>query len=271
MRRRGRFGASLAVLALSFAAPSAAGAQVDAFRYDFTRVPLGTLFEYVKSNRDGTHAGPISLYVLERDRIESLKWSPDDTTATLVAAELDWDRFSVRRFESWALAHGAEPQLRAALEVDSAGTGIRISLLPDSLFPIHGWPWHSYDFDFASLGLAMPHLADPEAPFRFQRADITYGEAGPPFADLGPVDVRFVGYEERASRWTRLYELRGPGIRDQSGRLWVAVDGGHPVELEMPFPDEPGFTDVRIALRSVSTLTPEEWEEYKRTKLRGGG
>jgi hypothetical protein len=38
----------------------------------------------------------------------------------------------------------------------------------------------------------------------------------------------------------------------------------------MPFPDEPGFIDVRVRLRSVAMLSPEEWEEYKRERLRGG-
>ena len=265
-----RFAAPILALAVAFAAPSAARAQMDAFRFDGSLVPVGTLYEYMKSNRDGTHAGPISLYVLEPDRIESLKWSPDDTTATLVAAELDWARFSVRRFESWALALGVEPELRATLEADSAGTGVRLSFQPDVLIPLRDWPWHSYDFDFASLGLAMPHLVDPESRFRFQRADITYDEAGPPFADLGSVEVRFVGYEERSGTRTRLYELDGAGVRNQPGKLWSAVEGGHLVEFELPFPDEPGFTDVRVVLRSVSTLSPEGWEEYKRERLRGG-
>lgn len=271
MRPRAPLAASfLFVLAATPAMPSAADAQVDAFRYDATRVPVGRLYEYVKSNRDGTHSGPISLYVLENDRIESLKWSPDDTTATLVAAVIDWGRFSVGRFESWQLVRGAEPELRAVLEADSAGAGVRLSFQPDVLIPIRGWPWHSYDFDFASLGLAMPHLVDPEAPFRFERADITYDEAGPPFADLGPVDVRFVGYEERSGLRTRAYELEGPGIGTHRGKLWSAVEDGHLVEFELPFPDEPGFTDVRVRLVSVSTLSPDGWEEYKRQRIRGG-
>ena len=257
-------------LLLALALPSLAWAQVDAFRFDETRVPVGTLYEYVKSNRDGTRSGPISLYVLGHDRIESLKWAPEDTTATLVAALLDWDRFSVRRFESWGLALGAEPELRATLETDSSGTGIRLSFQPDSLIPIHGWPWHSYDFDFASLGLAMRHLVDPDAPFRFQRADITYDEAGPPFADMGEVEVRFTGYEERSGHRTRRYELVGPGIQSHRGRLWTAVEGGYLVEFELPFPDEPGFTDVRVRLRSVSTLSPVGWEEFTRERIRGG-
>lgn len=252
------------------AVPAVVGAQVDAFRFDSDRVPVGRLFEYEKSNRDGTHAAPISLYVAAPDRIESLKWTPGDTTATLVVAEIDWSRFSVRRFESWALARGSEPELRAALEADSAGSGVRLSFLPDSLIPIRAWPWHSYDFDFASLGLAMPHLVAPEAAFRFERADITYAEEGPPFADLGSVDVLFLGQQERAGQRTRAYRLEGPGIGNRPGTLWAAVEGGHLVELEMPFPDEPGYTDVRIRLGGVRSLTAEEWARYKRERIRGG-
>ncbi len=274
MRRGGLPGAALLLAlglpsAATLVVPSIASAQVDAFRFDPTRVPVGRLYEYVKSNRDGTRSGPISLYVVGQDRIESLKWSPDDTTATLVAATLDWDRYSVRRFESWSLARGAAPELRATLEADSGGAGVRLSFQPDVLIPIEAWPWHSYDFDFASLGLAMPHLVDPESPFRFERADITYDEGGPPFADLGPVDVRFLGYEERSGIRTRAYELAGPGIGIYRGKLWSAVEGGHLVEFELPFPDEPGFTDVRVELRSVTSLSAEGWEEYKRERLAG--
>ena len=135
MSRARALGARLLLLLLALAPPAVARAQVDAFRFESTRVPVGTLFEYVKSNRDGTHPSPISLYVLGPDRIESLKWAPGDTTATLVSAVLDWDRFSVRRFESWQLARGAEPLLRATLEADSSGTGVRLSFQPEILIP----------------------------------------------------------------------------------------------------------------------------------------
>jgi hypothetical protein len=244
-----------------------AAGQVDAFRFDSTSVPVGRVFEYVKSNRDGTHASPVSLYVAGIDRIESLKWSPGDSTATLVVAELDWDRFSVRRFESWGLARGAAPELRATLEADAGGTGVRISFQPDSLIPIRAWPWHSYDFDFASLNLAMPHLIDPESPFDFERVDVVYDGNPPGFADLGPVEVRFAAREERLGRQTRLYELSGRGLGDRRGSLWTAVDGGYVVEFELPFPDEPGFTDVRFRLQSITEISPADWEAYKRERI----
>jgi hypothetical protein len=260
---------AVVVSLLQVAAPSRARGQVEAFRHDPARVPVGRVYEYIKSNRDGTNAGRVSLYVAGADRLESLKWAPGDTVATLVVATMDWARFSVRRLESWVLVRGAAPALRAALDTDSSGAGVRVSFAPDSLLPIRGWPWHSYDFDFASLNLSFPDLVQPEAPFTFQRADIVYAESWPPFADMGPVNVRFIRREQRSGLEVRAYQLDGPGLQDQMGRMWVSVQGAYVVEYEFPFPDEPGYTDVRLQLDRIRRATAAEWEELKRTRVSG--
>jgi len=260
---------AVVALLLQVIAPSRAGGQVEAFRHDPARVPVGRVYEYVKSNRDGSNASRISLHIAGPDRLESLKWVPGDTVASLVVATMDWSRFSVRRLESWVLVRGAAPTLRAALEADSSGAGVRVSFAPDSLLPIRGWPWHSYDFDFASLNLSLADLLQPEAPFTFQRADIVYSESWPPFADIGPVNVRFVRREQRSGLDVRVYQLDGPGLQDQLGRMWVSVTGSYVVEYEFPFPDEPGYTDVRLQLDRIRRATAAEWDELKRTRVSG--
>ena len=71
-----------------------------------------------------TPAAALTARAVLEDRLESLKWSPGDTVATLVVARLDWNRFSVGRFESWLLRRGREPELRVALEADSIDRGL---------------------------------------------------------------------------------------------------------------------------------------------------
>jgi hypothetical protein len=266
--KRGNFIPPLALL-LALVHPPTVTGQVDAFAVDTARVPVGRLYEYLKSNRDGTRPSMVSLYVAGPSRLESLKWAPRDTTASLVVAVMDWTRVSVRRLESWTLVRGAEPGLRASLDTDTSGFGVRVSFQPDSLLPIHRWPWHSYDFDFASLNVAFAFLREPERSFVFERADITYADAGPPFADLGEVEVRHRGTGSRSGIAVRHYELDGPGLSGHQGQLWVAVQGGHFVEYVFPFPDEPGYTDVRLQLRSMRRLTPAQWEAYKRERIGG--
>lgn len=258
-----------AVTLLQAGATSRAASQVEAFRHDPARVAVGRIYEYVKSNRDGSNPSRVSLHVAGPDRLESLKWAPGDTVASLVVATMDWARFSVRRLESWVLVRGAAPVLRAALETDASGAGVRVSFAPDSLLPVRGWPWHSYDFDFASLNVSFADLVRPEAPFSFQRADIVYSESWPPFADMGPVTVRFVRREQRSGLEVRLYELDGAGLGDRVGRMWVSVTGSYVVEYEFPFPDEPGYTDVRLQLDRIRRANAAEWEELKRTRVSG--
>jgi hypothetical protein len=240
--------------------------QVEAFRYVPARVPVGCVHQYVKSNRDGSHAGRVSVYVAKADRLESLKWDDEVGWATHVVAELDWSRFSVRRFESWKLRQGKAPVLQATLETDASG-GISISVIPGP--PLHPklWPWHSYDFDFASLGATLPHLKDPEAPFRIGRSDFVEKDGAVRFEELGAVDVAYSGRETRAGTATRRYVIGGPGLEGTSGTLWADAAAGHLVELELPIPDEPGFTDVRLRLLEVASLSPEAWEAFKRARL----
>lgn len=242
-------------------------AQVDALAFDSSRVPVGRVFHYAKANRDGTHATHISVYVVAVDRLESFKWDDGAREATLVGAQMDWSRFSVRRFDAWHLARGAAPVATATLEQDSSGRGVRVSFLHDSIVPVSRWPWHSYDFDFASLGFVIPHLRAPEAPFTFTRADVTWRGDTLGFADLGDVVVRYVGREHRGARTVRHYTIGGPGLRNTSGDLWVDARDAFIVEYDLPIPDEPGLRDVRLRLERTETMTPAQWEAYKRQRL----
>jgi hypothetical protein len=242
-------------------------AQLDAFHYDSARVPVGRAYEYLKSNRDGTHAAPITLFVAARDRLESFKWDSGGSAATLVVALMDWRRFSVRRFESWQVRRGQPDTLLATLQVDSAGQGLRFSAMPDTVITVAAWPWHSCDFDFASLGLTLPHLRQPEAGFHFRREDVIHGEDGFGFGDFGAIEVSFLGRETRRGRPTRRYQMTGAGLRHTTGMLWSDAVSSHIVEFAIPIPDEPGFRDVRLRLQKIFRLSATEWERYQRERV----
>jgi hypothetical protein len=220
--------------------------QVSAFQFDSLRVPVGRLsvgrlYEYLKSNRDGTHPGIISLYVAASDRLESLKWSRGDSTATLVVAVMDWPRFSVRSFHNFEVRRGAGDRLRGSAVADSGGAGLTLSFEGEKFVRVKRWPWHSYDFDFASLGLTLPHLKNPEGTFTIERVDVTYRGDDFGLEDLGPVEVQFQGMERRGAGLTRRYRIGGPGLQHAEGRLWVDAGKRHIVEFELPVPDEPGY------------------------------
>lgn len=254
------------LLALAISPAADASAQLEAFRYDAKLVPVGRVYQYLKSNRDGTHPANVTVHVAAGDRLEALKWDEGGDTASYVVAQMDWTRFSVGRFESWQLRRGEEPVLRATLDVDADGTA-HASFLPEKPIKLRMWPWHSYDFDFSSLGITLPHLVRPEADFSFHRTDILQEEGNVDFREVGAIRAHFEASETRGGVGARRYRLEGPGLLDTEGLLWIDKKDGHIVEFELAIPDEPGFVDGRMRLLEVASMTPEAWESYKRSRV----
>lgn len=257
MRNPIRIAAWLMALPWLLAAPALA--QPSDYRFRPARVPVGQVMHYVKAQRDGAHEARISVYVAAVDRIESLKWDPGAGQATLVVASMDWSRFSVRAFEAWGLQRGAPPQRRATLDVE--GDRLRMSLMPEPI-TLHHWPWHSYDFDFTSLTLTLPHRVDPRRELRFWRTDFVYADP-PTVAELGEVSLRYVGRERRHGVKAWRYSVGGPGLQGTSGDWWVDSRTGLTLEYQLPVGDEPGYADVWLKLKSTEAMTPDEWAAFK--------
>jgi hypothetical protein len=248
------------VAALLLVACAPLRAQESKFAFDAQRLPTGKLFEYRKSNIDGTNASNIFVYVRDKTQVESFKrWHEPATRATLVVAQMDWQRWSVQGFQVFELNCQQEPQPRATLE---AGAGeFRVSLMQEPV-PLTHTPWHSYDFDFTSLSLVMPMLRDPRGTFSFWRSDFEF-EPVMRFVEMGEVTVKFQARETRAGRQTLRYSIGGAGLKNTVGTLWADAAAGTLVEFEIPIPDEPGFKDVRLQLLSTSRMSPEEWSRHK--------
>jgi len=82
-------------------------AQPDKYQRPAVISGLQTVYEYKKSNWDGTHASTIYLYVADTNKLESFKWAKGDQVATLVTAIFDWGHFSVQQFTNTRLRSGA--------------------------------------------------------------------------------------------------------------------------------------------------------------------
>lgn len=253
------------VASLAFAA--SASAQISQFEFEPSNVPVGTALHYRKSNLDGSRATRVSVYVADRERLEALKWDDGGTSATLVQARMDWQRFSVGEFKAWHLQRGALPELRGTLEASADGSELAVSFAGRERIKINRWPWHSYDFDFASLAITLPHLRDPQADVIFWRSDVVFVGNRKEFAQLGGVRLHFESDEIRGEWHARRYSIGGAGLQHLYGKLWTDVESGLLVEYEIPIGDEPGYQDVRLRLERTEPLTPEQWESFKKTSV----
>ena len=261
------------LVAVAAAAP--ARAQIDAFRFDAARVPVGTVFHYVKSNHDGSAPERIALYYATLDRIEAFKYHPGETPAALVVATLDPATMSASRLESWQLRSATERMLFATLDHDREAGEIVVSLpvsgLPAERLAVPSLPVHVYNFDLASLGWTLPHRVDRSRPFTVGLADPTFAPQPPLFRWRGPVTVAPAAPASGDAAGVDRYSIGGEGLDGESG--WIVVDreGGHVVEIDIPVPDHPAWQSFRLRLERSERMDAEGWQSFIATTMNEAG
>ena len=245
------------------AARTEAPPEVTGFRYEPGRIEVGRVHRYRKSNLDGTHATEIALYLAAEDRLESLKWHPDDPEATLVVAEMDWPVCSVERFHTFRLDADGKRTLAAELETRERRELVAKIEGRTLTSPLERFPWHSYDFDLASLNVALRFLVAPEGETALVIVDPVQGPDGPTFAAKGEVFLSYEAEEEHAGLACRRYTLDGPGLEERGGKLWVARgEETFLAGFEIDLPDEPGMRSGKLLWLENLQLTPEQWERF---------
>ena len=128
-------------------------------RYQPEKVPVETAYVYEKSNIDGSNMSTIVQYVASMDSLEAFKWVDGEPVATLVTAKMDWDRFSVRRLQSFKIrASGERTPVVTMNQIEDSDQIVVSGTLRSQEFEqtvtIKSYPWHSYDF-VARTALAM--------------------------------------------------------------------------------------------------------------------
>lgn len=230
---------------------------------------LYTMYEYRKSNWDGSHASAIFLYVADSNQLQSFKWSNGDKTATLVTAVIDWNNFSVNRFTNHRLRQAQPPQLVATLRMDGEKTiHIEVGEMRDSLL-LTALPWHSYDFDFAGLGFTWRALKDKKDSFHFHIADAALVNNDMRFVNKGKAEVHFAGHEMLNGKICLKYSIDGPGQENRGGTIWVDAAGFMIEQYKIALPDEPDFENGMLQLVKKEKMKPEQWQAFMNNKLAG--
>jgi hypothetical protein len=244
--------------------------RLEGFRHVPGKVQVGRVHLYRKSNVDGTNESRIALYQASETRLESLKWHEGEAEATLVVAEMDWPVLSVRSFRTWRIEPSASGALERKLVAEIDASPDRRELVGrlgelTLRCPLERFPWHSYDFDLASLNVTLRYLAEPEGDGEVEIAivDPVQGPEGPALAARGPVYLVYEESEKHAGLDCRRYAIDGPGLEFRGGKLWAAK--GDEVFLagyEIDLPDEPGMRSGKLAWLENATLTADEWQRF---------
>lgn len=228
----------------------------------------GIVYEFRKSNWDGTHASSIFLYIADNNKLESFKYLKGTDEATLVTAIIDWNTFSVIKFQNHKLTTSKEPQLIATLFSSSNKTiQVRVGDMSDSL-NIEGLPWQSYDFDFAGLSFIWRAIKDKKRSFSFHIADADLLNGKMAFVNKGLVTVNFTGLEKIHNKDCYKYFVNGEGLENKGGFIWIDPTSWMIEKYMIALPDEPGFANGMLELKDKTKMTQKEWENFKIERLK---
>ena len=248
-------------LAISFTVTG----QVNKFGKPLSFADKHTVYEYKKSNWDGTHSSYVFLFIADTDKLESFKWWDGDTVATLVSAAMDWSNYSAKEFQNHKLRKGKAPEFIARLK-GRKNIKIQMGELQDSLL-ISALPWQSYDFDFSGLSFIWRSLIDKKDSFWIHIADVAMINGKPKFVNKGKVTITFIGEETLNNKNCLKYFVNGPGLDNKGGDIWVSHETFMIEQYKIALPDEPGFANGMMQLVRTHKMTPEQWEIFKRKKL----
>ena len=234
------------------------------------KIQVGTVYQYTKSNLDGSYPARIYIRVMDHDNLEVWKFEEHNYDAARVIAHMDWESFSADRIQSyWVIADGTQKE-QALLTSSYEDSSFTIQWGEKSeTIQIGHYPVHVYNFDFISLNFILRHWSTPQS-------DVEIGIVQPNFnPDVpgvikyeGTVKISYVGDEERKSISCRKYTIGGAGLQDQEGFLWADRESMHAVGIEIPIPDNPFWNSFKFELVSVDVMSDEEWRHYMGGEIR---
>lgn len=262
------------------AAPAQPSSSVERFRYQPELVPVGTLYHYRKSNTDGSNPAAIMLYIASHTHIEVIKVEQGSDVLAYVTAAIDWRSFSAEYLASWHILpdddfNGCPVPPPGLLRAQAVGSLSQRDHTLRMWVPggagsaaVGHYPVHIYNFDLASLNVTFRHLLDPEQPLKVGIADPDWnalGQAAPDggapniFRYKGLAQIVYLRDEPCHGVPCRRYALRGPGMGDQEGAIWVNRAHGHFERVEHPVPDNPSWDSFALELTDIGAASVGEW------------
>ena len=227
------------------------------------KVPVGKVFIYQKSNLDNTNIGKIAVYYSRIGEIESFKWHEGNSRATVVNAKINSASLNVEYFDAYRLYSDGKIMPRSKLETISKNEINIIDGGKERRIKIKNIPWHSYDFDFASLGYSYRFIKDKKSENSFNIFDLDSSQKPPVFRDYGVVTMKYHSEEERRSKTLLKYQINGEGLENRGGTIWFDKVGQHLVGFEIQKPDERGYNSGKLVLDRIIELDEKGWQLFK--------
>jgi hypothetical protein len=253
-----------------------------AFKFNPARVRTGTLYQYRKSNLDGTHPDTVFIYVADQTHLDVLKLEPGVTTGVNIEAELDWQTFMPKKLQMY---HDRQDGLHIPI-FHLTTVGNQAVLTADNLASMNPHaaaivgkeqrlkitsPSHVYGFELISFNFAIQHLRKPKSNFvvGMMGDNQNFGPDSPsPIAYFGEAKVDYLATEKRDGISVHKYKLSGAAFNGKEGFFWTDAKLGHITDIEMPVANNGDWDNFKLKLVKMENLNAAAWRKRKGEQLR---
>ena len=242
---------------------------IEAFQFQASRVPVGIVYHYIKSNIDGSTPERVSLYMSDETTLEAFRWrEPKPPFTSYVKATMDWERFSAIRLESRRKPRWQAEQLNALAEYSPITRTMSIEFADKTRHSVvvDHVPFHFYQFDLASLNVAFRQLRDHKAPFQIGLVNPTFAQTGSALEYRGLATIKYETDEMHSEFSCRRYRIEGPGVKNQVGTIWVERNEGHIIDLVIELPNHPDWTSFKLKFVGKETMDSASWQAFMRSR-----
>jgi hypothetical protein len=236
--------------------------------------PVGRIYDYTRSNRDGSLPEHIVIYRKSVTEVAVFKAIEACTVAAYVTSELNPETLEATTLYAGKLTREGTQRVFGRMDLEPATRVITAKIeLPGNTLSdtttAPDTPWHLFDYDLATLTVTLPHRVDPTADFNFGMALVKTDDMSDFLTYLGRSDVHYVGEEDHNGILTRRYEVAGPAFGSKGGPLWLDAKDGHIVDAEFGIPNHAEYADFKLKLNRVSDGGEAEWNSLLRAHYTG--
>lgn len=282
MRNRTLFRALLVFSSLlPLSANSSVAQHSEVFKFNPARVRVGTLYQYRKSNIDGTHPDNILIYVADKTHLDVLKLEPGVSTGVNIEAELDWQSFMPKKLMMY---HDKKDGARTPI-FHLTTVGDEAVLTPDNLAAMNKQaaeivgneqrvkitrPAHVYGFELISFNFAIQHLSNPKTSFAvtIMGDNRNFGPDSPsPIVNFGQAKIEYLATEERDGIRCHRYRLGGEAFQGNEGLFWTDARLGHILDIEMPLPNNGDWNNFKLMFIKTEKIGAAAWKRRKAEEI----
>ena len=244
--------------------------SIHQFSYHPELIKTGTVYYYIKSNRDGSYPARIFIYIADDEHLEVLKLEEHGMDAALVKAHIDWNTFSADQLNSWILTPDGNHREQASLSSSYEEETFTISWQGRAdVVKIGHYPVHIFNFDFISLNHTLPHWDHPEGEVRIGVLQPNFDPNPETLMKYeGMVAIKYIEQEKHNGQPCLKYSLGGEGLRGHTGVMWLNEETRTIEDIEIPIPDNPDWNDFKFKLTLTEYMTPQQWIEFMDSEIK---